>query len=116
MYQNLQRAVSDSQLLLQGSHILPPADDINNIKKVTSLSYGVVATKSKIKTDHKAFNVRLTKYKAMTTSFDHACNNFFTSFKAMKTSHTDTLAEKNNIDFEEFYTTVSTWFYMYIIL
>lgn len=99
MLQNLKLTVSIDQLLPKPHKLL---NDKSTIIKVTSSNCSdVIESKQKIKVDHKAFNVKLTKYKSMQTNFSNACQHLITSFKSMKNVHVDLLEIKNYPEFEE---------------
>lgn len=108
MLQNLKLTISNEKILPESHKLLPY--DKSTIRKVKSSNYNdEIKSKQKIKVNHKAFNVKLTKYKNMQTNFTNACHNLITSFISMKNVHVDPLEIKNYPEFEELNKIVSIY-------
>lgn len=86
MAYNLKKTVSYNQPLLDSNIPLPDAQ--NTVKKVVS-NYGTIETKSKIKTDQKAYRAKVTNYKSSLKNFVSTYSHLNASYKSMKNSLTD---------------------------
>lgn len=106
MLRNLKLTVSNDQILSDSPTLL--SNNKSTIKNCLSSNCNLIVPKQKIKINHKAFNVKLTKYKSMQKYFTDACHNLITSFKLMKNVHVDSLENKNDPELKELDTIVST--------